>query len=299
MPVLLQRLPPAEWPALAALILECNRRPDGGVRCLHSAQGADLASHAAELAGLPADEAAFWAITEGGARVGVLGCEFDPALRRAWLRGPLAVEQRVLDELLPLAGPTLEAALPDLRQFDAFPAAGDEALNAWYAAAGYLPLLIHTVLRAPIVPRPDSAGRVRRAVPSDLAAVGALHQSLFPVGYLRESDFRDAVEPDADRALFVAVDENDVPVGYLYVNDNDAEQEAYVDYLGVAESQRGRGLGRALLDASFGWGTLHGRRHVALTVSEERQGALALYRHAGFAEVSVGRHWRKVVGGLG
>jgi ribosomal protein S18 acetylase RimI-like enzyme len=297
MPLSLQRLLPADWPALAALIHDLNRRPGGGIRCLHAAHGADVASHAAELASLPPDEAAFWSIDQGDTRVGMLGCEFDPASGRAWLRGPLAAEPAVLDELLPLAGLTLEAALPGIRRFDAFPSADDEGLNAWYAAAGFTALLVHTVLRAPTGPQRGSPlPNVRRAAPSDLPAVWALHEALFPEGYLAEADFRRALDPDADRALFVAADEHDAPVGYLHVQDNDADHEAYVDYLGIDEARRGRGLGRTLLEAASGWGAQRGRPHVALTVREDRRSAQALYRNAGFAEISVGRHWRKDLG---
>lgn len=293
MPVSLRRLPPAEWPALAGLIHRLNRRPDGGVRCLHASQGPDVASHAAELASLPPAEAAFWAIADGAAQVGVVGCEIDAALARAWLRGPLAAEARVLDALLPIVGPTLEAALPGIRHVDGFPSADDAELNDWYAAAGYAPLQLHTVLRAPIVSPPAPAPNVRRATREDLPALSALHASLFPAAYIGEADFLRALDPQADCALFAAADDSGGPAGYLFVQDNDAEQEAYVDYLGVAESQRGRGRGRALLDAAAAWGARQGRAQLALTVREDRRSALALYRHAGFVEVSVGRHWRK------
>src|SRR5688500_17444938 len=134
MSISLVPVPPGEWPALAELVHRCNQRAGGGVRCLHAAQGADVASHAAELAGLPPDEAAFWAITEGDRRVGVVGCETDATLARAWVRGPHAVEPRVLEAIVPIAGPTLESALPAIRCFDAFPSADDAGLNAWYAA---------------------------------------------------------------------------------------------------------------------------------------------------------------------
>ena len=79
-----------DWPALARFIHRHNRRADGSVRCLHAAQGDSVTALAHELAALPADEAAFWQVRDpGGAIDGIVGCEFDAALRRAWLRGPL------------------------------------------------------------------------------------------------------------------------------------------------------------------------------------------------------------------
>ena len=291
----LHRLPPADWPDLAEFIHRCNQAPGGGVRCLHAAQGDDVASHAAELAGLPADEAAFWAIVEDGRQVGVVGCEVDAALKRAWLRGPLTVEPCVLDALLPLVGPTLEAALPAVQIYDAFPSADDAPLNAWYAAAGYTALQLHTVLRAPIVVAHDPATTVRRATPQDLPAMLSLHLALFPSPYIGEAEFHRALAPSADCALFVTVGNDGLPVGYLYVQDNASEHEAYVDYLGVLPSQRGQGRGRVLLDAAARWGAEHGRAHLALTVREDRRSALGLYQRWGFGTVSSGRHWRKTV----
>lgn len=312
----LTRQEPADWPALAELIHTCNRRSDGGVHCLHAAAGADAAAQAAELAALPVAEAAFWLITFDARRAGVVGCEFDPALGRAWLRGPLVTETRLLDELLSVVTPMLDAALPRITQFDAFPAADAAALNEWYAAAGYERLLLHRVLRAPTrvvqadcapidAPTIDAAApsprRVRRATTADLAPTLALHQALFPQSYLSGIDFERALDAD-DRALFVAdgrsAPDGDLTTvsGYLHAQDNAVEQETYVDYLGVAPAQRGRGLGRALLGAAAAWGAQHGRGHVALTVREDSHGALGLYARAGFVEVSAGRHWRRTRG---
>lgn len=308
----LVRQEPFDWPALAPLIHTSNQRDDGGVHCLHAAAGTDVAAQAAELAALPEAEAAFWIVMRGAQPVGMVGCEFDPALRRAWLRGPLVIEARMLAELLHVVTPTLDAALPGITQFDAFPAADAAALNGWYAAAGYERLLLHRVLRAPIdvvtndaVPIHDngaSSHRVRRATPDDLSPALALHETLFPQSYLSGADFVRALDAN-DRAWFVteatgAAGGSTTPVaGYLYVRDSAAEQEAYVDYLGVAPTERGRGLGRALLGAATAWGAQHGRSHVALTVREDNRSALTLYTRAGFVEASAGRHWRRTRGG--
>jgi ribosomal protein S18 acetylase RimI-like enzyme len=288
----LHRLPPAEWPELAEFIWRSNQRADGGLHCLHAAQGSDVASHAAELAALPPDEAAWWVVCEGSRPVGVVGCEFDPALRRAWLRGPLVEDPSMLDRLLPLVDTQLDADLPGIDRFDAFPVADAAALNAWYESAGYARLQLHRVLRAAVQNVPRHAGHVRRALPDDLPAVVSLHAALFPVSYLGESDFRAALAA-TDRALFVACDKTDTPAGYLHVQDHPHEQEAYVDYLGVEESHRGRGLARAMLAAAADWAQSIARPHIALTVSEDRPSALNLYEHAGFTQLSAGRHWRR------
>ena len=221
-----------------------------------------------------------------------MGCTFDPALQRAWVRGPLAIQPRLLEDLLPVVGPTLESALPEIRQFNAFPAADGALLNDWYAAAGYAPQQLNRVLRATIAEVPHEPRTVRAATLPDLPSVLGLHQELFPSAYLGAADFQRATE-DGDCVLFVASGDGGVPMGYLYAQDSAADQETYVDYLGVSPTHRGQGLGRALLDGAARWGARRGRGHLALTVREDRRSALNLYRRAGFAEVSAGRHWQK------
>ena len=55
-----------------------------------------------------------------------------------------------------------------------------------------------------------------------------LHQALFPSAYIGEADFVRALDAAGDRVLFVAR-ADDAAVGYLYVQDDPTEQEAYVD----------------------------------------------------------------------
>ena len=289
------RIAPAEWPGLAGFLVDWNRRSDGTVHCLHAQNGHDVASHAAELAALSPDAAAFWALRDGGHLQAVVGCEFDLSLERAWVRGPLWNDARVADVLLATVGPALETALPAIRHFDAFPTLASEPLNAWLAAAGYAPLQVHTLLRAPIgLPRSGAAANVRRAASSDIPAASALHQALFPSAYIAEADLVRGLQA-TDCALFVSTDDDGKLSGYLFVQDAPAEQEAYIDYVGVDAAQRGRGLGRALLDAAARWGAARGRGHLALTVREDRRSALELYRRSGFTEVSSARHWRRTV----
>jgi ribosomal protein S18 acetylase RimI-like enzyme len=190
---------------------------------------------------------------------------------------------------------TVQSALPSVTQFEAFPAADDALLNEWYAAAGYVPLQVHAALRAATHGWPPPPATVARALTADLPRVLALHDELFPAAYLGASAFGRALDA-ADCALFVARDGDALPVGYLYVEQHAADQEAYVHFLGVDASQRGRGFAQALLGAAARWGAERGLPHVALTVREDRPGARRLYQRAGFVEVSTGRHWRRTTG---
>ena len=292
---LLIRQAPADWPALAPFLHGWNQRHDGGVHCLHAANGPDVAAHAAELAALAPEQAAFCTAMEGDRVVAVFGCEFDPALGRAWMRGPLADRPEMLASLLPVLQTTVQSALPMITLFEAFPAADNTLLSEWYAATGYAALQIHAALRAETRDWPEPPSSAARARASDLPAVLRLHDELFPAAYLGAPAFERALDA-ADCAVFVARDADAVPAGYLYVEAHPADREAYVHFLGVEAAQRGRGHAQALLGAAARWGAERGFPHVALTVREDRPGARRLYQRAGFVEVSTGRHWRKTAG---
>lgn len=58
--------------------------------------------------------------------------------------------------------------------------------------------------------------------------------------------------------------------------------QAFVAYTAVEPSARGRGIGRAMLDAAEGFARARGRRYVSLMVTEDNAPARALYDGAGF-----------------
>ena len=245
----------------------------------------------------PSDAAAFWVLKEGGALLAVVGCEIDLALQRAWLRGPLWADPRAAEVLLRTVGPTLETALPAIRQFDAFPALDSEPLNAWLRIG-----------RLRGASGPNAAARTdrRRSHPSTSRARGGRRRPIWraPWHCTRPcsrrptsprptscADWASPTAPSSSRSL-----NDDAPSGYLFVQDAPIDHEVYIDYLGVdAPQRRARARPRAARRGrALGHGD-RGRDHVALTVREDRRSAHALYRQSGFIEVSSGRHWRKTV----
>ena len=287
----LRLLAPAEWPAWGSFVAQHNRRADGRVRCLHSEQGDSADSHAAELRSLPADEAVF-AVAEAddGRPLGWIGAEVDGAAGRAWLRGPLTAEgdaalaQALVAHLL--------QALPAVRRFDAFPQTDDSTLVQPCREAGFTGLAVYHVMRADTgadaVPDtvPDAAIQPLQAGAAVLPELLALHDRLFPATYLRGDALPASL--DGDHQLF-AVQHAGRLGGYVYVQHRRAEHEGYIDYLGVAEAARGRGLGRALLTHALHWALRErGLPCVHLTVRQDSAPALGLYRAVGFAEVAAG-----------
>lgn len=284
------------WPALAAFIHRHNQRGDGRVRCLHADHGGTPQDQANELLALPDGEACFVAARQGGGSEwsGIAGCEMAPALGRAWLRGPLTCDAG--DAALQVALiHALEAALPsEVRRFDAFPQVDEGGLRASYRAAGYRDQMQHHVLvleQPRVLPAWPAAVN---AEPDAKAArqAAALQDQLFPDTYLTTASMLASL--DADHRLFVAEEAGAVR-GYVYVQHKPFEGEAYVDFIGVDGAARGRGLGRALLDAAVHWGLVQrGLPRVSLTVRQDRAPALGLYEAAGFREVAAGAHMIKV-----
>ena len=63
-----------------------------------------------------------------------------------------------------------------------------------------------------------------------------------------------------------------------------ADLHAWIADLVVTEPMRGRGIGRALMDAALGAASGAGAAAVSLESGEQRASAHALYRSMGFAE---------------
>jgi len=288
-------VPPTEWPALGAFIFRSNRTADGCVRCLHGDQGGDERSHVAELAELPAGEAAFWrAAGSRGEALGVIGCEIDRSQRRAWIRGPWAVPGLSSASLEAALLNTLERALPEINCLDAFPSEDDETLAALYRGANYRRMDVHRVMEAALGDAGTATAAdacIRAARPDDLRQWLPLHHGLFPGSYLSDDEIATAIGDGPHLVLTAWLDGR--PAGYLVAKDDATMDELYVDYLGVDPAARGRGLGRALLRHAMRWGEGRGRRRAALTVRQDRIEALSLYLQCGFQQARSGVHWRK------
>lgn len=276
---------------LAAWVHRLNRRPDGRARCLHSEQGDSVEDHLRELRSLAASERLFLAACGEQRWLGVVGCEFDAGMSRAWTRAPLveaatAVEAAALRVQLLSA---LVAALPDLERFDAFIQNDDTELLQGHLDAGFVARADFHVMRATDAGAAESwpEGVVDADAASAVAAA-ALHVEAFPATYLTPQAMLASL--DADHRLLVLHRQAAV-AGYCYVKIVPGAGEAHVDFLAVDERWRGQGLGRALLQAALHW-TLRerGAPQVDLTVQVTRAVALGLYLSSGFRPVSSGTH---------
>ncbi len=119
----------------------------------------------------------------------------------------------------------------------------------------------------------------------------ALHDAIFPQTYANGS--RIVEQLDADHRVFISTVGEGIS-GYVYATIEDETGEGLVDYFGVRESERGKGLGRQLLRQAMCW--FFQDKHVprvGLVVNDNLVNARSLYESAGFRLKYTGVHTRK------
>lgn len=86
-----------------------------------------------------------------------------------------------------------------------------------------------------------------------------------------------------DSAILLAEDANCL-VGYLFAMGEGVRRKRHSVYiaLGIAEGQRGKGVGTELFKALESWATVKGLHRIELTVMETNAAGLALYKKMGF-----------------
>lgn len=132
---------------------------------------------------------------------------------------------------------------------------------------------------------PPSDLRLRPLRWWDLAAVHVLEQELFgPTAWSPESFWGELAQ--RNRTLLAAEDGGDL-VGYAVAMVNGADAD--VQTIGVAPVVRGRGVGRALLQAVLASCGSAGATRVLLEVRADNAPALGLYRSEGFEQIAVRR----------
>ena len=82
---------------------------------------------------------------------------------------------------------------------------------------------------------------------------------------------------------WVAVDDDDRPVGYVIVDEVDGN--AHIEQLSVRPERQGSGVGRALIERARAWAAEHGRTAVTLTTFSDVPWNRPLYEHLGFAVI--------------
>jgi ribosomal-protein-alanine N-acetyltransferase len=116
----------------------------------------------------------------------------------------------------------------------------------------------------------------------DVPAVAAIEQTCFSQPWSKKG-FSDAL-CNSDAIFWVAEEESEI-LGYvgMYVSLDEGE----ITNVAVGERFRGRGIGRALVEAACSYAAGHSLFRIVLEVRVSNADAIALYRHCGFERIGV------------
>ncbi|GAB4582008.1 MAG: hypothetical protein Fur0022_47600 [Anaerolineales bacterium] len=281
----------ADFQAVAQFIETHNQTPS--TNCIQSSTGEGAESLLEELEKLSdAGEMSFVVAEEGDQLVGVMGCEFAVEEGRGWLRGPLirpgngdpAETGEEADRFRQVAGalyPALMAEIPPaVTHFDTFLNVENVRGQAFYEALGFWVRSRHHLY---VAHRPDEVKTPRLSCepmrPEQLEAARALHNAVFP-GIRTGADVLQGL--DDDHRVWVYAPEGEV-LGYVFAVIEPWAEGGYVEFLGVAEGTRGKGVGAALLATALQWCFAERNMpEVRLTVEDGNVNARGMYERAGF-----------------
>lgn len=248
--------------------------------------GEEPAAIAQEIAAAPQWATRTFCAMEGDRLVGWLCAELDVEIGRVWWWGPFAPEPSVADELYRRA----LAALPEsITQQEAAGPDANRSLAAFCQRHGLSPQPGSLLLECREPPE-AAAGNVAPLSARGRVAIPPLHDALFANAHRLG---RQLIEL-ADKGEMIVVESVDdqTVTGYA-AGLVQPDRSGFIEFLGVAEAARGRGLGRDLVRGIAERLFEAGADHLALTVRESNAAARSVYRAVGFTELQVMVPYRK------
>jgi ribosomal protein S18 acetylase RimI-like enzyme len=211
--------------------------------------------------------------------VGVLGVESNPQTGRVWLHGPLVDAPEwnaIADALYNEAHHMIPASA---REEELFADEANSRVAAFAARHGFTPSEPNVSLRFERRDIDDlPVASARELLPAEYPALEKLHNGIFPSAYYTGAQL---IEQLSDRSKIFVLHQDDAPVGYVFAQVDG--EEGYIDFVGVAEDARRKGIGRQLVAFVTRWlFTFPEVRAVRLTVSANHTAALNLYRQLGY-----------------
>ncbi len=290
--LILRRATKGDSESMAALVSERCALP--GFRCLHSWQGEEQEELVAAFRSHDeSEEHVHVVLFDGETMVGLAGAEFDRDLGCAWLHGPVVAAEAM--EGAPALLAFLVANLPaGIHRWQVFLEAANGFTRELYSERGfeerdrrYLGYILD-----PGEKEGDSpfSGEVLEGRDHD--TFFELLLALFPRPYwtrermlsMQGESMELVVRHDGDELTGLAV---------VYVEPGTAVGE--VQYLGVREGHRGKGLGRSLLGDGVAWLRGRGVSRIRLNAEAGAEDALHLYESLGFRHQFTGVSLRRVV----
>lgn len=218
-----------------------------------------------------------------GAEVsGALGLEYDKELGRAWLWGPWVDDEEHWAEVASrLVAHASAKSPPEIQDYELWCDMKNQRLQDFALSTGFSKYKIADVLNFPraalsgIDPAPS--GSLTKAMEASFVE---LHDTLFPGTYFNG---RQLIERQNEENKLIVQGEGETCFGYAFVRVDKEVDTADIDFVGVADDHRGKGLGKQLLWSGIDWiFGFPGIDEVALIVEDGNDLALNLYVKSGF-----------------
>ncbi|KAJ3161745.1 hypothetical protein HDU86_006516 [Geranomyces michiganensis] len=228
-----------------------------------------------------------YGVWQGDSLVAAIGLDLELKNKRVFFLGPWAKSESMLKPVLHAAMQQLvPGEVEELRTYHNVNAAAahEAAVACGFSEPSYATSL--KINKRDAAPTAAAAAdcAVRLQDPSETAVTQvllALHTELFP-----KTHFADEKWPMLDGTLgwlFGVFDAaGNRPIGYAIVRREGESNGVYIDYVGVAPSEQGKGRGTTLLVTIREWFHEQGFDRLALTVNGDNPNARKMYLKVGF-----------------
>lgn len=282
-----------DFEAISALIAAQNKNPD--THCIHSETGLDAQSICNEMIRLDADSEICFVMTPvDGLVTSAMGCEFDVELGRGWLRGPFIVDCKAdwNTTAVTLYERLLDVLPEPIHQLDTFLNIENQRGNAFYLQHDFRQLrLVHVYECQHPENHLKPSELCETLNPKQAQSFVELHNTIFPGTYADGQRILNKL--DDQHQIFVWCQGNEL-MGYLYAAIDDDTGDGSIEYIGVREDSRGKGIGRQLLQTAMHWlFEVKQVPNVILVVNDDLANARSLYESVGFRLKYTGVHNRK------
>jgi ribosomal protein S18 acetylase RimI-like enzyme len=231
---------------------------------------------------------------EGENLVGVIMVDYDAEIKRAWIHGPIVEHhewQGVADKLF---AELITHSIPDsITELELYGESHNLNLKTFAERLGFIRTKPSCVLGFPRKQwglLPEIEGQAISEEYYD--AFQALHAKLFPGTYYTGAQILDM--RDHTNAVFIE-SENQTLLGFIRGKLEEETQQGYIDFVGVKESFRRKGIGKNLVLAILHWlfRSFAQINVVTLTVYETNVPAVKLYTTLGFDRIRSLQGYRK------
>jgi GNAT superfamily N-acetyltransferase len=282
-----------DFEIISKLIADQNKNPE--THCIQSDTGNDYQSIRNEITRLDLDSGiCFMVAFQGEQLIGTLGCELDEELGRGWVRGPFVIANP--DDWENTSSSLLQGLLNTLPStihwLDSFLNIANKRGNNFYLSHGFKKLRLVHVYVAAAPENPSGLSDICESLhPNQAQDFITLHERVFPQTYATGQRILDKINDH--HQVFVYTQRSELS-GYLYAAIEEESGDGIVEFVGVREEARGKGIGRQLLLSAFHWFfEVKGVSQATLVVNDNLTNARSLYESVGFKLKYTGVHTRK------